>query len=113
MSASRHFISIFILCSIIVSIATQAAVADATLSSRDKIELLEKERVTASNQPIQLDTELYNKLTTKPRNYSIIVAFTALSPEHGCHPCRYASACLGISLHLWTECNATTKAQEC
>ena len=44
---------------------------------------------TRKNQGvIELDSSLYDEVTSKPRNYSIAILLTALDPQINCVPCR-------------------------
>jgi thiol-disulfide isomerase/thioredoxin len=36
---------------------------------------------------ISADSDLYNEVTSTPRNYSAAILLTALSPQFGCDPC--------------------------
>jgi oligosaccharyltransferase complex subunit gamma len=45
---------------------------------------------TRKNQGlIELDSSLYDEVTSKPRNYSIVILLTALEPQINCVPCKY------------------------
>ena len=44
---------------------------------------------TRKNQGVvELDSSLYDEVTSKPRNYSIAILLTALEPQINCMPCR-------------------------
>ena len=44
---------------------------------------------TRKNQGvIELDSSLYDEVTSKPRNYSIAILLTALDPQINCVPCK-------------------------
>jgi oligosaccharyltransferase complex subunit gamma len=38
---------------------------------------------------IELDSIAFDDVLAKPRNYSMVVLFTAISPEFQCAPCKY------------------------
>ncbi|KAI5820287.1 hypothetical protein BZA77DRAFT_302044 [Pyronema omphalodes] len=42
----------------------------------------------AKSGVIQLNNELYNAITTAPRNYTAVVLLTALAPQFGCQLCK-------------------------
>lgn len=41
---------------------------------------------------IELDSSSFEEVLSLPRNYSIVVLFTAISPEFQCVPCKYVFA---------------------
>jgi oligosaccharyltransferase complex subunit gamma len=62
------------------------AVLGAKKSSADKFERFQKKAL--SSTPVKLDDSNYDKLTSAPRDYSVVVLLTALEPRYGCQLCR-------------------------
>lgn len=46
-------------------------------------------KATKSKGIIELDSLAFNDVLAKPRNYSMVVLFTAISHEFQCVPCKY------------------------
>jgi hypothetical protein len=47
-----------------------------------------QQELVSPYEPLKLTGETYELFTSAPRNYSLHVVLTALSPEHKCEPCR-------------------------
>ncbi|RKO85603.1 hypothetical protein BDK51DRAFT_12119, partial [Blyttiomyces helicus] len=54
---------------------------------------------------LKLDTQEFTLFTQKPRNYSIVTILTALSPQHGCAPCRDFAGELELVAQAWARAN--------
>jgi len=61
-----------------------AASVDASISS-DKIAKFSS-LAAKRNGLIQLDSKLYDEITSAPRNYSVSIVLTALQPQYKCNP---------------------------
>lgn len=48
-------------------------------------------KATKTKGIIELDSLAFDDVLAKPRNYSMVVLFTAISPEFQCVPCKYVS----------------------
>lgn len=49
-------------------------------------------KATKTKGVIELDSLAFDDVLAKPRNYSMVVLFTAISPEFQCVPCKYVSS---------------------
>lgn len=58
------------------------------ISSDGKLEKIKSLQKKASSGVIKLDSTSFTQLTSGPRNFSLIVVFTALDARFGCQPCR-------------------------
>lgn len=56
-----------------------------------------------SSTPVKLDDSSYDKLTSTPRDYSVIVLLTALDPRFGCKLCRDMQPEWELLAKSWTN----------
>lgn len=80
------FARVILLLAAIVLFALSSQTTAYTLKYKTK--RINKELGKVSDYVLNLDTELHDVLTEKPRNYSAMVVLTALAPEFGCQPCK-------------------------
>lgn len=71
------------------------------LSSGVKVKKLEDRLSKDPRGPIRFDGALFEQATSKPRNYSVVVVLTALSPEHGCQLCKDFDSELRLAASAW------------
>lgn len=81
-SVSSISTTLFLLVSLVTALACRVHAA----TSAQKTTQLNK---IAKSGVVDLDTDGYEKyVAASPRSYGVLVLLTAMSPEHGCAPCR-------------------------
>src|SRR5690554_3520021 len=65
--------------------ATDAQNADLLATKITKLRV----KAEKTKGTIELDANAFDQVMAKPRNYSMVVLFTAMSPEFQCVPCKY------------------------
>jgi len=69
------------------SFSTAAVDAQSTALLGRKLAKYQKEAIKGKGV-IELDSSSFEDALSMPRNYSIVVLFTAISPEFQCVPCK-------------------------
>ncbi|PBP25051.1 hypothetical protein BUE80_DR003950 [Diplocarpon rosae] len=75
----------YILKALLVTLLPFAALA-AKKPAADRFEQYHAKALSSS--PLKLDDSVYGKLTTAPRDYSVVVLLTAMESRYGCQLCR-------------------------
>ncbi|KAF9965258.1 oligosaccharyl transferase subunit ost3/OST6 [Mortierella alpina] len=89
---SRQFLLALVL-AVIAILSASSFVAVNAQPQMSAQELLQKKitrlqaKAAKTKGVIELDTNAFEEVMAKPRNYSMVVLFTAISPEFNCAPC--------------------------